>query len=1151
MTADRELRLLVLQLAKEPALASLFGRLSASVAVSEPAQALVLAGLSKASDRQPLLVATPTRTEAERLTSDLAALLGEQRVEELPAWDTLPFERVSPSVEAMGKRTRVLHRLTDSDAHNGMPLVIVASARALAQRVHEAAAVAPVILKADGTLDRDSLIELLTDFGYSREHQVEHRGEIAVRGSIVDVYPSTTSVPVRIDLWGDEIERLTEFSASDQRATQPLETVAVYPCREIRPDLELRARASVLIENEPWGQRHWSKIAVGEMFEGMESWWPWLAQDTVTVIDLLSEGAAVVLIEPRRLRDRILQMQAEEDDLASVLAKTWDIGEADIPRLHTTFESIATPESVPVWTMPTVPDSPDMPTVKVAGWDRMAGGLQDRARRITQLLSDNYKVVLCADTSEIHRLGKLLAANDVHLTQTPVAVDLEHGAILPDIELAVLTAGDLTGRRRLSRRGRYLRRAPDTGIHRQRFFEDVSPGSFVVHDRHGVARFEGMVRRTVGGYEREYLLLTYRGEDKLYVPSDQVDSVRHYTGGDTPSLSRMGGSDWSRTKSKVRRAVAEIAQDLVVLYQNRITTIGHAFSEDTQWQFELEDSFEHEETRDQIKALADVKADMERPIPMDRLIVGDVGFGKTEIALRVTFKAVQDNTQVAILAPTTLLAHQHSRTLKERFAGFPVRVEMLSRFLTPAQTQAVLRELHTGEVDVVVGTHRLLSEDVQFRRLGLLIVDEEQRFGVRHKEAIKHMRADVDVLTLTATPVPRTLEMSLTGIRDLSLLHTPPVDRQSILTYVGEQEQRSVAEAIRRELLRDGQSFYVHNRVADIDRVAQSLRQLVPEARIAVAHGQMDETVLEQVVLDFADQKYDVLVCTTIIESGIDMPTVNTLIVDRADRLGLGQLHQIRGRVGRSGRRAYAYLLYPENQILTEQAYERLKTVGDVTELGAGYRIAMRDLEIRGAGNLLGEAQSGHIAAVGYDLYCQLVSEAVSELKGEPSAKSTEVSIEIPVDASIPDSYISHEASRLESYRRLASVSELSGLEDLKAEWIDRYGTLPIEAETLLAVGRLRLDCVRSGISKVTAVRLGSVDTGLGGDFYQVRLFPVVRLRASRRVRLQRLYGDAAVHKIDLSELHVRLRVADGPVVEQLRKLIFEIITIDYTERAK
>jgi transcription-repair coupling factor (superfamily II helicase) len=632
----------------------------------------------------------------------------------------------------------------------------------------------------------------------------------------------------------------------------------------------------------------------------------------------------------------------------------------------------------------------------------------------------------------------------------------------------------------------------------------------VVHHQHGVARYAGMVKRAIGGVERDYLLLEYKGDDKLYVPSDQIDAVRHYTGGEAPTLSRLGGDGWQKAKARVRAAVSEIAQELVVLYQRRVSAPGHAFAPDSPWQRELEDAFPYQETPDQLTAIAEVKADMEAGHPMDRLVCGDVGFGKTEVAIRAAFKAVQDGKQVAVLVPTTLLAQQHHQTFSERFAGYPVRVEVLSRFLTPAQAREVAAGVRSGDVDVVIGTHRLLSEDIELSRLGLLVVDEEQRFGVHHKEQIKQLRHDVDVLTLSATPIPRTLEMSLTGIRDLTLLQTPPADRMPILTYVGEHDDRAVAEAIRRELLREGQVFYVHNRVQDIEKVANEVRDLVPEARVAVAHGQMDEGSLEQVVIAFWEGEHDVLVCTTIIESGIDMPTVNTLVVDRADLLGLGQLHQLRGRVGRSGQRAYAYLFVPKDRVLTEEAYERLRTIGEATELGSGFKIAMRDLEIRGAGNLLGTGQSGHIAAVGYDLYCQMVSEAVAELKGEPLREPAEIKLDVPLDANLPKDYVTKEELRLEAYRRLAAVTSEAEVADIRAEWEDRYGPLPPAAGSLLDVARLRAECARLGIREVAMVKGGGV-TGAGSV---ARLSPV-SLKTSAQIRMKRLAPKAVFKEAD------------------------------------
>lgn len=1141
-----DLRTLLPTLASEPGIERALGRRDVAIAVPDAGRAFAIAGLVAAGERRPVLVATATQNEAERIAHDVAAVLGEDEVAMFPAWETLPFERVSPAVETMGTRLETLHRIQDGPA---APAVVVASARALVQRLDPAAAIDPIRIGAGDEVDPVELVEELVGLGYRREHQVEHRGEVAVRGSIVDVFPSTADAPVRIDLWGDEVDRLTEFSVADQRATIAVAEVEIYPCRELRPDDAKRERAATLLVDEPWGREQWDRIVDGQLFDGMESWLPWLVDDEVVLPDLLPADARIVLVEPRRIRDRAADIAAEEHDLAASLAKTWDVDADDVHRLHLPFDRLLALTDAPACTVMAVADGPDTPTVAASGWEPVVGDMAPTVSQVQGLLAKGYTVVVATDgDASAERLGALLSDHGVDLARASAETDLgaggghlttvplERGAVFPDLKLAVLAETDLTGRRRTHRRARARRRDA------QKFFDDLHEGSYVVHQQHGVARFGGMVTRTINGSERDYLLLEYRGSDRLYLPSDQIESIRLYSGGETPTLSKMGGADWHSTKAKVRSAVQEIAQELVVLYQTRVTTPGHAYAADTPWQRELEDSFPFQETPDQLHAIIDVKDDMERPSPMDRLVVGDVGFGKTEVALRAAFKAIQDGKQVAVLVPTTLLAQQHHATFRERYAPYPIRVEVLSRFLTNAQAKAVVDGLKAGEVDLVIGTHRLLSNDIEFTNLGLLIVDEEQRFGVSHKEQIKRLRTDVDVLTLTATPIPRTMEMSLTGIRDMSVLNTAPADRQPILTYVGEYEERAVAEAIRRELLREGQMFFVHNRVRDIEHVAEQLRGLVPEARIAVAHGQMDEGTLERVVVDFWEGEFDVLVCTTIIESGIDMPSVNTLVVDRADLLGLGQLHQLRGRVGRAGQRAYAYLFHPEDVVLSEEAYERLKTIGEATELGSGFRIAMRDLEIRGAGNLLGTGQSGHIAAVGYDLYCQMVTEAVAELKGEKPEEPIEISIEVPGHAHLPDDYVTKEATRLEAYRRLANVDTVQALEDVRAEWLDRFGPIPAPAEALLQVGRLRVECVRAGVREVTVTK----GPGFGGPDWVARVSPV-ELPESRQVRLDRLYsgkgsGNAAVYKEAVGELQLPLRKKGGPVVEQLVDIFADLL---------
>jgi transcription-repair coupling factor (superfamily II helicase) len=1113
-------------LRSDPALADLRDLRHAVVAVPEPARAYAVAGLAQASGRHPLVVAVPAIADAERLAHDLAAYVPAEDIDLFPAWETLPFERVSPSVETMGRRLRTIWRLSDPER---MPRILVAPVRALLQRLGpHVDEVTPVVVRKGDQIDPDPLVARLVGMGYRREYQVEHRGELSVRGSIVDVFPSTAEVPVRIDLWGDEVDRLSEFSVSDQRSTEDIAGVELFGCRELLPTPEVRQRAEALIRSAPWGRSQWERLSEGLVFDGMESWLPWLTSDERLVVDLVSARAQILLVEPRRMRDRAGELLDEEAALASTLAQTWGAADEAFPRLHLPFDRLMARTEASAWTVTVAPEGPSTTVMAAAGWDPVVG---DGDRLVAQLLglaADGYRVVICAEgRASGARLSSMLADHGIaaplfegevpegELTRSGLRVlvqSLDRGFLYPPLKLAVLAESDVTGRRRPHRRAR--RRAAKT----ETFFDDMKAGDLVVHHQHGVGRFGGMVRRSIGGVERDYLVLEYKSGDKLYVPSDQVDALRPFSGAESPTLSRLNGSEWQRTKSRVRQAVAEIAQELVVLYQRRVNAVGHAFAPDTPWQRELEEGFPYNETVDQLSAIAAVKADMELQAPMDRLVCGDVGFGKTEVALRAVFKAVQDGKQVAVLVPTTLLASQHFQTFSERFAGYPIRVEMLSRFLSPAQARTVTAGMAEGSVDVVIGTHKLISTDTKFKDLGLLVVDEEQRFGVQHKEAIKKLRNDVDVLTLTATPIPRTLEMSLTGIRDLTLLNTPPAERQPILTYVGEYDERAVAEAIRRELLREGQVFYVHNRVADIDRVAAELRDLVPEARIAVAHGQMDENALEKVVFDFWEGRFDVLVCTTIIESGIDMPTVNTLVVDRADRLGLGQLHQLRGRVGRAGQRAYAYLLFPPDRTLTEEAYERLRTIGEHTELGSGFKIAMRDLEIRGAGNLLGGDQSGHIAAVGYDLYVQMVSEAVAELKGEEIRVPAEIKLDLPVTANLPADYVSREDLRLEAYRRLATVTTHAEVDDIRSEWLDRYGPLPEPAESLLRIGHLRAECARLGLREVAVVRSTG---GLSGSASTARLSPL-QLKASEQVRLQRLWPKA-IYKEDLGQLVLSL----------------------------
>jgi transcription-repair coupling factor (superfamily II helicase) len=681
-----------------------------------------------------------------------------------------------------------------------------------------------------------------------------------------------------------------------------------------------------------------------------------------------------------------------------------------------------------------------------------------------------------------------------------ITASVDNGFHLASAQLWVLSESDLMGAKSLSKD---LKKMPS----RRRGGVDpltLNSGDYIVHEHHGVGRYVEMITRTIGGAEREYLIIEYapskRGQpaDRLFVPMDQLDLITRYVGGEAPSVHRLGGADWQKTKGRARKAVKEIAGELIRLYAARQSSQGYAFGADTPWQAELEDAFAYVETPDQLSTIDEVKRDMERQVPMDRLVCGDVGFGKTEIAVRAAFKAVQDGKQVALLVPTTLLVQQHFTTFSERYRAFPVTVAALSRFTPASQVKETLAGLAQGSIDIVIGTHRLLTPSVKFKDLGLVIVDEEQRFGVEHKEHLKALRTNVDVLAMSATPIPRTLEMAVTGIREMSVIQTPPEERHPVLTFVGPYDEKQITAAIHRELLRDGQIFFIHNRVESIDRVAARIRTLVPEARIAVAHGQMSEGALESVIVQFWEKEIDVLVCTTIVESGIDIPNANTLIVDRADKFGLSQMHQLRGRVGRGRERAYSYFLYDPNKPLTETAHERLATIAQRTDLGSGMQIALKDLEIRGAGNMLGGEQSGHIADVGFDLYLRLVGEALSEYKNEPTKEVNDVRVELPIDASIPTDYVPQERLRLEAYRRLADASTNEAVDEVGAELVDRYGAMPSELEALIGVARFRVAAKAAGVQEVIAAGKA------------IRISPVT-LPESRAMRAQRIYPGTTI----------------------------------------
>lgn len=1051
-------------------------------------RAVVLAGALQNADR-PILAIVAGEREAEELVEDIE--LFTDAVAHLPAWETLPFEHVSPNIVTMGRRVVARHALVVDT-----PSIVVASVRAVTQRISPTAT-NPLVLEAGSDYRFDELIDTIVGLGYSRVDRTEGRGDFSVRGGIIDIYPPSTDSPLRLDFWGDLLEEIRTYAAATQRSEDRLDRTALFPAREVLLDSNIRHRASELRKDAPWASDTWDRIAEAIPFHGMESWLPWLALPR-TVLD--ETDASVFLFDPVRCAERAADLIREESDLAQALSGTWgEDGPAsgEHPPLYLPLDLEGLADRL--LEAPPHAAGPGDDGYSIGMLDATAGDAESVAAAVNRWRGRDVSIVIAMDgAAAANRVSNLLADAGADLPVVDSLDDVEpaitsigihSGFVLPAAGFGVVGEQDVAGRRRAHRKlGRGTRKAqPDA-------YRDLNEGDFVIHHHHGIGRFAGLVHRQIGGVEREYLLVEYAGEDRLYVPTDQLAAITRYTGGESPRLSRMGGSDWSQTRGRIRKEVAVIADQVVALHRKRSAAVGFAFASDTPWQTEFEAAFPYEETPDQMQAIIDVKRDMESDRPMDRLIFGDVGFGKTEVAIRAMFKAIQGGKQAVMLVPTTLLAQQHFANFEERFGAYPVRIEMLSRFLTPAQQRKVIAGLGDGTVDVVVGTHRLLSQDTEFKDLGLVVVDEEQRFGVGAKDALRALRASVDVLTLTATPIPRTLEMALTGIRDVSSIRTAPQDRHPILTYVGPYDEQAVSAAIRREMLREGQVYVVHNRVQSIDHAVARLKELVPDARFAIAHGQMGEAQLEQVMFDFWNNEYDVLVATTIIESGLDVPQVNTLIVERSDRLGLAQLYQLRGRVGRSTQRAYAYLFHPTEERLGENAYRRLEAIGQFSDLGSGFELAMRDLEIRGAGSILSETQSGHIAAVGFDLYTELVADAVMELKGDvPIEPEPEpIRIDLMVDALLPQEYVPGVEARLEAYRRLAAAMTEESIDDVVAEWEDRFGDVPESAKALISVARLRSEAFRIGATEIVENR------------NEIRISPVT-MKASQEVRLERL----------------------------------------------
>lgn len=1112
----------------------------------------LLAGLlDRREGPQAMLVVTATGRESEAVRGSLDSYLPEAEIIEFPAWETLPHERLSPSAETVGKRIHALRRLATwqreaAEAPGSVrPIVVVAGVRAALQPLSDnLVELDPVRLTVgERGHDLSGIAVHLVDLAYARVDMVTRRGEFAVRGGILDVFPPTAEHPVRVDFFGDEVDQIRRFSVADQRSLDgEVPSVELPPSREMLLTEAVRQRAREMQHEFPSLSQMLAKIAEGIPVEGMESLAPALVHRLVPVTHYLPAGASVVVLSPERVVSRA-QSLAETN--REFLSAAWnaatagaeapidldsgdflslrDLREAAGDRSWFTMSGFDSGEVLS--DDEAVASAGDYVRVDAAVVPSFSGHAEGALEHVVERVRDGWSVVVTArGVGLVERARDVLAEREVaarleenlpdrlepgvvHL----VAGGVEAGFELFESKIAVLGESDFYGRS-----ANYDSRQVKKLATRRKNVVDplqLKPGDVVVHSTHGIGKFLELTSREVssGGknavkHSREYLVLEYapskRGYpgDKLYVPTDQLDLLSRYVGGEAPSLSKMGGGDWAAAKGKARKAVRDIAVELVKLYSARMASKGHAFPPDTPWQRELEEAFPFAETPDQLTTIDEIKADMERPIPMDRLLSGDVGYGKTEVAVRAAFKAIQDGKQVVMLVPTTLLVKQHFDTFTDRFAGFPVHLRSLSRFQTAKESKETIAGLGDGTVDMVIGTHRLLSESISYKDVGLVIIDEEQRFGVEHKDALKKLKTNVDILAMSATPIPRSLEMAVTGIREMSTLATPPEDRHPILTFVGPESDRQKAAAIRRELLREGQVFYVHNRVSSINRIAAQIAELVPEARVAVAHGQMAESTLEQVMVDFWERKFDVLVSTTIIETGLDIANANTLIIDRADKYGLSQLHQLRGRVGRGRERGYAYFLYDADKPLSETAQDRLETIAANNELGAGMQVALKDLEIRGAGNLLGGEQSGHIAGVGFDLYLRMIGEAVSSFRGDVAEGQTELRLELPVDAHVPEEYVESERLRLEAYQKLSTASSPTStdeqIDSVLDELTDRYGEPPAPVLALIEVSRLRRAAQKAGLSEV--VVMGSNLRVAGID-----------LPDSMQVRLQRMYPGA------------------------------------------
>lgn len=1064
-------------------------------------QKSLLASLLLEEEARPLLYVVETPQRGKEVYDDFNSLLSDYQAHYFPSMDLLPFEIIAQSYETQRKRLEVLQNLGSGTRH-----VVVTTLEALSKTLMEPGLFQQTILKVKvgQRVGVEDLLRQLVSTGYQRVDMVEAKGQVSLRGGILDIYSATEENPYRLELFDDEVDSIRIFSIENQRSIAKIQEINIAPASEFfiaGQDLtkalnQIREEGHQVLKGmEKRGNREGyealssrtreiiENLTHGQYFPGHEQFLPYFFTRKYSLLDYFTVSPLLILDEPNRQRESYLLRERENQETYKVLLEKGKILPGQINNYFTVDEmwhNFSKTKNIYFSLLPKKPlgvESVNLLGITAKTPSLFMGKTRLLVDELKEWRRQKYAVVILINSKErAERLKQGLwdlgieapiVEKSFNLQQEQIYIttgSLSGGFEFMTWKLALLTEHELFFQPKKRPPRRIFQEGKRTAV-----LEDLKVGDFVVHTNHGIGRYMGIEKLSVGEAERDYLVIKYQGEDKLYVPTDQSGLLQKYFNqeGQGPKLSKLGGNEWNKIKSKVKAAVKELAEELLNLYALRQSLPGHPFNQDSPWQNEFEEAFPYEETPDQLRSIREVKRDMEKPRPMDRLLCGDVGYGKTEVAIRAAFKAVTDGKQVAVLVPTTVLAQQHFNTFRERFEGFAVKVAVLSRFRTAREQKAILKEVQSGQVDIIIGTHRLLSQDVKFKDLGLLVVDEEQRFGVVHKEKLKKLRKLVDVLTLTATPIPRTLHMSLVGARDMSIIETPPEERYPVQTFVVEFSPQLMREAIRRELARGGQVYYVHNRIETIDKTAALVQEMVPEARLGIAHGKMTEDQLEKIMLDFIEGELDVLICTTIIETGLDISNVNTLIVDDADKLGLSQLYQLRGRVGRSNRVAYAYLTYNRDKILSEVAEKRLNAIREFTELGSGFKIAMRDLEIRGAGNILGAEQHGHVAAVGFDLYCRMLEEAVREAKGEELPRERIVTIDIQVKAYIPQEYIQDSGVKIDFYQRINAARDKEDIRQLAEELEDRFGDLPEPLTGLLKVASIKVAAHKSKVQSI------------------------------------------------------------------------------------